>query len=173
MKRHPNWAIVFWLAVGVLSFVLLPWYAIQDTAWYLVLPQIFAGPESASGIVQATQHGRVWLWLGAAGLGLASVSLLIRPGKTQGHWLLAAGLIGAAGLLLCGFLIGAKGWSFALLNGTFGELTANQFGLGIGGFLTITSLVLLFAFGVARCGRFKGDLFVAGSVVGCGFLLLL
>ena len=77
------------------------------------------------------------------------------------------------GLLLSGFAIGAKGWSFALLNGAFGELTLNQFGLGMGGFLTLSSLVLLLAFGVARRGFFKGDLFVAASVIGAGFMLAL
>ena len=164
---------MFWLALGALSFLLLPWYAIQDSAWYLVLPQIFGGPESASGFVQALQHGRVWLWSGVAGLALASVSMVNVPGKKQGDWLIAGGLVGGAALLICGFLIGAKGWSFALLNALFGDLTVNQFGLGMGGFVAITSLVLLFAFGLARRGLFKGDLFVAGSVVGCGFLLAL
>ncbi len=173
MKQHPNHSIVLWLALGALSFLLLPWYAIQDSAWYLVLPHIFGGPESASGIVQAAVYGRVWLWVAMAGLALASLGLLAAPGKAQSHWLTAGGLIGGAGLLLGGFLIGAKGWSSGLLNTLFGELAVNQFGLGVGGFVTITSLVLLFAFGLARRGMFKGDLFVAGAVVGCGSLLAL
>ena len=173
MKRHPNRAIAFWLALGAVAFLFLPWYALQDAAWYLVLPQVFGGPESASGAIQAVQYGRSWLWFGVVGLALASVSLFEAPGKAQSRWLIAGGLIGGAGLLLAGFMIGAKGWSFALLNALFGELTVNQFGLGIGGFVLITSLVLLFAFGLARRGLFKGDLFVAASVVGCGLLLLL
>ncbi len=173
MKRQPNRPLVFWLALGALSFVLLPWYAIQDSAWYLVLPQVFGGSESASGVLQAAQYGRVWLWFGVMGLVLASGSLFVAPGKAQSDWLIAGGLVGGAGLLLGGFLIGAKGWSFAMLNGAFGELAVHQFGLGIGGFVAITSLVLLFAFGLARRGLFRGDLLVSGSVVGCGFLLLL
>ncbi len=101
------------------------------------------------------------------------MSLLHPPGKPQAPWLLGGGLVGTVGLLLSGFLIGAKGWTFVWLNSAWGELSVNQFGLGIGGFLTLASLVLLLAFGLARRGAFKGDLFAAASVVGCAFLLLL
>ncbi len=171
--RRPDHALAFWLAVGALSWALLPWYAIQDSAWYLVLPQVFGGADSASGLLQATLHGRVWLWLAPLGLGLASVALWVRPGVAQSRWLLAGGGVGGLGLLGSGFLIGARGWSVAALNGLWGELAVNQFGLGIGGFATLLSLVLLLAFGVARRGYFKGDLFISASVLGCGFLLLL
>ena len=173
MKGHPNRSIAFCLVLGAASFLFLPWYAIQDGAWYLVLPQVWGGPESANGVMQASLYGRGWRWCGVAGLALASVALLRAPGKAQGRWLVGGGCVGGAGLLLGAFLIGARGWSFALLKRAFGELSVNQFGLGIGGFLAITSLCLLFAFGLARRGRFRGDLFIAGSVVGCAFLLLL
>jgi iron(III) transport system permease protein len=171
--RHPNSAIAAWLLVGAVSFALLPWYALQDSAWYLVLAQVFGDASSASGLVQAVQYGRSWLWLGLLGLGLASVALWLRPGRGQGQWLIAGGLIGSLGLLGSGFLIGAHGWSFAALNGLWGELAYQQFGLGLGGFLVIAALVALLAFGLARRGAFRGDLFVASSVVGCGFLLIL
>ena len=45
--------------------------------------------------------------------------------------------------------------------------------MGAGAFVVITSLVLLAAFGLARLGFFRGDLFVSGAVVGCGVLLAL
>ena len=51
MNKHPNQAIRLWLVLGLLAYLLLPWYAIQDTAWYSVLPQIFAGPETANGLL--------------------------------------------------------------------------------------------------------------------------
>ena len=44
MNKNPNQPLRLWLLVGLLSYVLLPWYAIQDTAWYSVLPQVFGGP---------------------------------------------------------------------------------------------------------------------------------
>ncbi|GAB4406385.1 MAG: iron ABC transporter permease [Rhodoferax sp.] len=173
MSKSPNLAIRWWLAVGLLAYVLLPWYAIQDTAWYSVLPQIFGGAETASGVVQMAVHGRSWLALGLLGLGLAAVSLVVPAGRSQSVWLLAGGLIGFLGLLISGFVIGARGWSFALLNALFGELSVNQYGIGIGAFIALLALLMLTAFGVARRGYFKGDLFIAASVLGCSVLLLL
>ena len=173
MSKHPNAAIAFWLIAGALSYLLLPWYAIQDTAWYAVLPQVFGGTETANGLLQSLQFGRSWLLVGVLGLLIAAVALFKPASKGQGTWLMAGGLIGALGLAASGFAIGSKGWSFAWLNASFGELATNQFGIGIGGFVALMSLVLLAAFGIARRGYFKGDLFVAASVVGCGVLLLL
>jgi iron(III) transport system permease protein len=173
MNKHPNAAIAFWLLAGALSYLLLPWYAIQDTAWYSVLPQVFAGTETANGLLQSVQFGRSWLLVGVLGLLIAVVALFKPASKAQGTWLMVGGLVGALGLAISGFAIGSKGWSFAWMNASFGELASNQFGIGIGGFIALMSLVLLAAFGIARRGYFKGDLFVAASVVGCGVLLLL
>ena len=173
MKKNPNQAIRIWLALGLLAYLLLPWYAIQDTAWYSVLPQILGGPETANGLLQALLHGRLWLGLGLLGLAIATLGLGVAPGKVQGGWLLAGGLTGFMGLLVSGFLIGAKGWSFELLNTLWGELASRQFGIGSGAFLALLSLLMIAAFGLARRGYFKGDLFIASAVVGCSVLLLL
>ncbi|MDD2811536.1 MAG: iron ABC transporter permease, partial [Rhodoferax sp.] len=173
MSAAPNRAILGWLLTGLLAYVLLPWYAIQDTAWYSVFLQIFDGAETANGLLQALVHGRVWLLLGVAGLALAAVGLWVPPGKAQSHWLLAGGLLGFGGLLLSGFAIGARGWSFDWLNTQFGELATRQFGIGIGAFVVLLSLVMITAFGIARRGYFKGDLFIASAVLGCSVLLVL
>lgn len=173
MNKNPNLAIRLWLVTGLLAYLVLPWYAIQDTAWYSVLPQIFGGTETANGLLQALLYDRIWLALGLAGLGIAAVGLVVPPGKSQGSWLLAGGLLGFMGLLLSGFMIGAKGWSFGVLNTQFGELAVNQFGIGIGAFIALLALVMLSAFGVARRGFFKGDLFIASAVLSCSVLLLL
>lgn len=173
MNKTPNQAIRIWFITGLLAYVALPWYAIQDTAWYSVLPQIFSGPEAANGLLQALVYGRLWLLVGLLGLVLAGVSLVVPPGRSQANWLLAGGLLGFLGLLLSGFLIGAKGWSVGLLNMQFGELAVNQFGIGVGAFIALLALVMLTAFGVARRGMFKGDLFIAAAVLGCSVLLLL
>ena len=166
-------AIRLWLVVGLLAYLLLPWYAIQDTAWYSVLPQVMGGPETANGVVQAMVHGRKWLLVGLIGLVVASVGLSMPPGKVQGNWLMAGGFIGFAGLLLSAFSIGAKGWSFALLNAQFGEITINQFGIGMGASLALVSLLMLLSFGVARRGFFKGDMVIASAVLVCSVMLLL
>jgi iron(III) transport system permease protein len=173
MTKNPNHALRLWLLVGFLAYLALPWYAIQDTAWYSVLPQILGGPETANGLYQALLHGRAWLLLGVLGLLIASVGLAVPVGRSQSNWLLAGGVLGFAGLLASGFMIGAKGWSFAVLNAQFGELTSNQFGIGSGALCALLALLMITAFGTARRGFFKGDLFVASAVVGCSALLLL
>ena len=172
-KKSANFALRLWVGLGLLAYIALPWYAIQDSVWYSVLPQIFGGPETANGLAQAILHGRKWLLLGLAGLVIAVVGLGMPPGKLQGRWLLLGGLVGGVGLLASGFAIGSKGWAFAALNTQFGELALHQFGIGAGGFVALAVLVLLTAFGLARLGFFRGDLFIAGSVVGCGVLMAL
>ncbi len=173
MKRNPNTAIRLWVAVGLLAYVALPWYAIQDTAWYSVLPQVLGGPETASGLLQAMLHGRKWLLCGMAGLVIAMAAISMAPGRQQSNWLITGGLIGSVGLLASGFLIGSKGWSFDIFNRQFGELALVQYGMGAGAAVALVALVVLTAFGAARRGWFKGDLFVAASVIGCSVLLLL
>ena len=173
LTKSPNKGIRLWLIVGLLSYVVLPWYAIQDTAWYSVLSQVLGGSETASGTVQALLHGRKWLLLGLIGLVIASVSLSCPEGKQQARWLMTGGATGFISLAACGFLIGAKGWNYAVLTVGLGELGHNQFGMGIGALLALTSLLVLFSFGVARQGFFKGDLFVAAAVLGCSVMLVL
>ena len=173
MTRSPNGAVWLCIAAGLLAYLLLPWYAIQDTSWLHALPGIFSEGEAANGLRQALGQGRTWLLVGVLGLGLATVGALQRPGRAQGRWLLAGGGLGAAGLALAGFTIGARGWSVAALNGAFGELAINQFGIGAGGFVAVAALIVLAAFGLARLGFFRGDLFVSAAVVGCAVLLLL
>jgi iron(III) transport system permease protein len=173
VTRHPNGAVRLCTVAGFLAYLLLPWYAIQDTSWYQALPGIFNEGDAANGIVQAFRQGRIWLLVGLIGLALCSVGALQRPGRAQGRWLLAGGLLGFVGLATAGFTIGARGWSIAALNTTFGELAVNQFGIGAGGFVALAALILLLAFGLARLGFFRGDLFVSGAVIGCGVMLAL
>lgn len=173
MNKNPNAAIRWWIAAGLLAYIAFPWYAVQDAAWYTVWSQVFGGTETSNGMTQALVHGRKWLMLGVAGLMLATVGLSMPPGRKQGAWLLAGGALGALGLAFTGFAIGAKGWAFDAFNTSFGELAINQFGMGMGGFVAVLSLIVLAAFGLARMGYFRGDMFVAASVVGCGVLLLL
>ena len=160
-------ALRAWLMLGLLAYVALPWYAQQDSAWYLVLPQVTGGADTANGLVQALVHGRKWLLLGLAGLLLAMAGLSQPPGRDQGRWLLAGGLLGSVGLLASGFAIGAQGWSLAALNGFWGELPQGQFGMGAGGLLALTSLVMLASFGaVGAVHRLPGDACLGGGFSG-------
>lgn len=171
-RRSQRW-IWAWVGLGLAGYLLLPWYAIQDATWYEAVPQVFGQAEGANGLMQAATQGRSWLFIGLVGLLMCAVGAWLPAGRGQGHWLMAGGAVGAVGLALAGFTIGARGWSVAALNTQFGELAVNQFGIGAGGFVALTALTMLTAFGIARLGLFKGDLFVAAAVIGCGVLMAL
>ncbi|MFM7331019.1 MAG: ABC transporter permease, partial [Brachymonas sp.] len=172
MNKYPNRAILIWVALGLLAYVLLPWYAYADAPWYATWHQIFAASDTASGLLQATSHSRVWLMIGALGLIAAGATYFMRPGRNQGAVLIASAGAGSLGVVGAGFLIGSKGWRFDWMNSSFGELAINQLGMGIGAFVALVALVVLFAFGIARRGMFRGDLFVAASVLCCAALLV-
>ncbi|MDP1901361.1 MAG: iron ABC transporter permease [Rubrivivax sp.] len=161
------------MLVGLAAYALLPWYFQQDLGLLRALPGIFGGGETASGMVQAARHGKPWLWVGLAGLALGAAAAALPAGRAQGRLLVAGGALGLVGLLASGFAIGAQGWSFEVLNATFGELPAGQFGIGLGGALALLALLMLLGAGVARLGYFRGDVFVAGAVLLCSALLLL
>lgn len=173
--RAPRSNAAAWscIAIGLVAYGLLPWYAIQDTSWWQALPGIWREGDAANGLIQAAKQGRPWLFAGLAGLVLCMVGASLAPGRAQGRWWLAGGGLGALALAVSSLAIGARGWSFAALNTLFGELQVNQFGIGIGGFVVFAMLVVLAAFGLARLGFFRGDLFVSAAVVGCGLVLLM
>ena len=165
--------VLGWALLGLAAFVLLPWYFPQNLTLWKSLPGVFGSADTASGLVQALRHGKPWLWIGAAGLLLALAAARLPAGPAQGRLLAASAGAGLLGLLGAGFGIGAQGWSFEFLESWFGALPGGQFGIGLGGALVLLALLMLLGAGIARLGYFRGDLFVAGSVVLCSALLLL
>ncbi|MBB6560997.1 iron(III) transport system permease protein [Acidovorax soli] len=168
--NQPLWT---WLALGLLGYVALPWYAQQDANGLALLAQVFSQAQTGSGLLQAAAFGRPWLWLALAGLAIAGAGAMLPAGRRQGSLLLLGGGLGLVSLLVSGFAIGARGWAFDGLNASFGELGARQPGMGWGAFVVLTALLVLASFGLARRGYFKGDLFVAAAVLGMGSLLAL
>ena len=168
-----NRAVWLWVLMGALGYAALPWFAIQDANGLLMIPQVFSGEKTANGAVQAVLFGRTWLWLGLIGLAVATVGATMAPGRRQGAWLMFGGGFGLVSLLTGGFLVGARGWAFESLTASLGELGARQAGMGWGALVALTALLTLAAFGLARRGYFKGDLFVAAVALGCGSLLAL
>ena len=172
MNRAQN-AIGGWLLLGVVAFALLPWYLSADQTLLQSLPGVIGGADTASGVVQAALHGKWWLWVVLVALVLATAGWRMAPGRLQGRVLTAGAAISLVGLLASGFAIGAKGWAFESLNASFGALPAGQFGIGLGGVLTLLALLMLLGAGLARLGRFRGDVFVSSAVLLCAALLAL
>ncbi|HEY6510883.1 MAG TPA: iron ABC transporter permease [Burkholderiaceae bacterium] len=172
-RRAALRAPVAWWLLGVVAFVALPWYLPQNLSLWQSLPGAFGGSDTAAGLVQAWRHGKPWLWIVPLALLVAGVALSVDAGRAQGRTLVGAAGLGLAGVLIAGFAIGAKGWSFAALEQAFGAAPGSQFGVGVGGAATLLALLMLLGIGVARLGAFRGDLFVACAVVLCTALLLL
>ena len=107
-RRSQRW-IWAWVALGFAAYLALPWYAIQDATWYEAVPQVFGPAEGANGLMQAVMQGRRWLFIGLVGLAMCAVGAWLPAGRGQGRWLLAGGAIGAIGLAVAGFTIGARG----------------------------------------------------------------
>ena len=162
-----------WLAVGLLSFALLPWYFLADKTLLQALPGVWGGADTASGAVQAAARGKPWLWTALVGLAIALLGLAAGTRRARGALLTAGALVALVGVLASGFSIGVNGWSFAWMSAAFGALSAGQAGIGLGGGLTLLALLMLFGFGLAALGRFRGDAFVACAVVLSSALLLI
>ena len=168
-RRRRLDATFAWWFVGLAGFALLPWYMLQDsvlsTAWLRGLTT----RDNASGLLQAAVHGRWWLWPVAALLAVAATALL--PGltrRTRSTILLWIGAVGFAYILAQGFAIGARGPVFEWLQQGGGK---GQFGIGLGATLVLAAFVMLFSIGLALRGYFKGDAFVAASVVSIAALV--
>jgi iron(III) transport system permease protein len=154
-----------WLALGALGFIGVPWYALQDsilgTAWL----SRYASTDNAPALVQAFVHGRVWLLpVGALLLAGVAATTFQRSRAMLANALIAIGAIGFIYVLAQGFAIGprgvAHGWLAALA-----PVRASQAGMGVGATLVATTFAMLFALGIAGRGAFRGEAFVACSVV--------
>lgn len=164
-------AIAFWLAVGAVGFLLVPWYALQGSVFTLQWLGSFTGKEAAPALLQATSHGRGWL-LPLGLLLVPGAALLLPVGTPRGRaaLLIAIGTAGFAWFFAQGFAIGPAGWTIDAAG--LPKLDGGQYGMGLGAALIVASFAMLFALGLAGRGFFKGDSFVAGSVVAVAALVI-
>ena len=147
----PRRALVVWLGVGAVGFLLVPWYALQDSVFALEWVPRFATKEAAPALLQIFVHGKGWLVpigvLLAAGIALAVMTL---ERKARATALLAIGATGFVYLLGQGFAIGPTGWTFEPIAATLPGLARGQFGMGLGAALAIVSFGMLFSLGLAE-----------------------
>jgi len=172
-----NRSIVLWAAMGLAAFVLLPWYALPEgllgmRSW----AELLGGHDSSTALAQVLLHHRPWLVLGALPLLVGVGAAAMAPTRVQGKLLMCSGAFGVVAVLAQGFLIGLPGGAAsALVSGLPGGPEAaavGQPGFGWGATGVLAALLMLTAFGLARLGAFRGDLFVSAAVVGSAGLLL-
>lgn len=158
MGRAPS-SLIAWLLAAA-GTVLLPWHMQQDG---ITLRGLFAeDPDAASAAWQAFAHGRFWFWPVVAAVAIGLPAAL--PGRGRAGLRMAAGGLGLSAIVAQGLAIGVQGWSFPLLEATFGDLGDRQFGVGLGGAVATAGFLFLLTDGLALRGMFKGDRFVAGAV---------
>lgn len=171
MKFRTNRPILFGSLLGLAAFALLPWYALPDGLLALQgAGELIGGHDSATALAQVLLQRRPWLAPAVLALAIGALATHLAPSRTQGLWLLASGLLGTLAVLAQGFVIGLPGAGSTWLSGWVG--TASQPGFGWGATLVLAALLLQSAFGLARLGAFRGDLFVSSAVLGSGGLLL-
>ena len=162
-----NRTVLLWLAVGLIGFLILPWYVIEDGFWGLewIVDGYPLDPDFGPAWVQILEGGKVWL----APLPLFLVLPLATWGRAKidpfySIILLISGGGGLGYLLLQGFTIGIAGWEFQSLEAMFGPIEDRQYGLGYGAFLVSASFLFMFTQGIAARGVINGDVFVVSSI---------
>ena len=159
-------ALRVWLAVGAAGFLLAPWYALPDSILSTGWLTLWLSKENAPAWWQAWAWQRPWLWLvGGLLLACALAAGGLRDRRQRANALAATGAAGFAGTLAQGFAIGPRGWTADWLGALFGPLAGGQYGMGAGAALVLAAFAMIFALGLAARGAFRGDAFVACSVV--------
>jgi iron(III) transport system permease protein len=142
-SRVPRFLLV-WLAVGCAGLLLLPWYGLDDS---ISRPALFAGKP----------------WLLPLALPLL-FSVWASFGRGRPRVLIAAGVAGLVWLVAEGLLIIHRGWAFAWLTALL-NAGPSQPAMGWGAIAYALACLMLLAYGLARLGMCKGDVFVVGAVL--------
>ena len=171
MNRNRRLAIG-WLALGIAAFAFAPWYALPDGVLRIGWIAHYLGKDNAPGIVQAVRNGRAWL-LPLALLLVIGVyfATALKSRRARSATLIVVGALGFLYLLAQGFAIGARGFSYPWLAAAFGPVASGQYGMGLGAALTAAAFAMTFATAIAERGAFRGDAFVACSVVAVSALV--
>ncbi len=156
------------------GLTLVPWYALQDSFYAFKWIAKFGGKDFAPAIIQLATFNKVWLLLLPVLL-LATVGLYARPVdagraaegalRSWARMVMLIGAVGALYVLAQGFAIGARGYSFDLLQAVMPQINGGQFGMGAGALLVGFGFILICADGIAAMGYFRGDRFVASALL--------
>ena len=153
------------LALGILAFLVVPWYRIEGGFLGFGWLSSFPGETAvAPGFLQIFSHGRWWIGIAALFMTLAVAGRFIADPVKRGSVLVWAGALGLLFLAIQGLAIGFSGWSWSISESLFGRLADGQPSMGAGGVISAFAFVLIFSFGLAERGVMKGDAFVVASI---------
>ncbi|AKO99332.1 ABC transporter permease [Marinovum algicola] len=164
---HP--VLIFWILAGWVGFGLLPWYMVEDGLWsfdWLTGGYPFDA-DVAPALFLIGQGEK--LWLAPLLLPLALPLLVLRRAKNDPIYariLILAGALGFGWMIVQGFSIGIRGFSFAWQEALFGDLPIRQFGMGYGAMICASAFLFLLTQGVAARGAINGDVFVVSAIGG-------
>lgn len=164
MEQH-NRRLDIVLAMGVIAFILLPWYRIEDGFFGLSwLSGFFENPADAPALLQMTIFGRWWLVIAAGLMALCVYARLFIPPAKRTALLIYASAAGLLFIVFQGLAIGFTGWNWHFMEAFFNPLNDGQPAFGAGAILTSLCFILIFSFGLAERGVMKGDAFVVASI---------
>ena len=153
------------LAIGILAFLIVPWYRIEGGFLGFGWLSNFPGDTTvAPGILQIFGYGRWWIGLIALFMALAVAGRFITDPMKRGTLCAWTGALGLFFLAVQGLAIGFTGWSWSISDTLFGALADGQPSMGAGGVISAFAFVLIFSFGLAERGVMKGDAFVVASI---------
>lgn len=161
-----NKNLILWLTIGLVGFLIFPWYAIEDGFWsFEWLWDGFPHDSSyAPGLIQIFVADRYWL---APVLFFLLIVFLVK-GRSRldplySKVLIFSGSGGLAYLLLQGFSIGIQGWEAEWMMSFFGPVD-RQFGMGYGALLVAAAFLYFLCAGIAARGFIHGDVFIVTSI---------
>lgn len=169
MKR----LVGLWTLVALAGFTFLPWQAIEDGFFGFGWVAQFPDDRTASALLYALAFERPWLagLLPPLALGAAALAFP-REDRRFGLFLIVASMTGLLYAFAQGFAIGILGlhwkWAIAL----FGEIETPQYGFGWGALAVLSAYLMMVSIGIAALGYFRGDAFIAGSVIVSSALIL-
>jgi len=162
---HPT--LLFWIIVGWVGFLALPWYGLEEGIFnlsWLVSGYPF-DPDYAPAAVLIAQGTHLWLLpLIVPLLAVLPALKLHKTAPAYAKILIFSGAFGFAWLFAQGFGIGLHGWSYPWLKALFGPLGTRQFGLGYGALLLAGAYLFIFTQGLAARGAINGDVFVVSAI---------
>jgi iron(III) transport system permease protein len=161
-----------WLAVGTLGFLVVPWYALPDSVLGTAWLRDYTAATNAPALIHVLAYGRSWLVPLALLLGAGFASALLPDRALRASAMIAVGAAGFVFLVAQGFAIGPRGLAYPWLARAFGPLAITQTGMGAGAALVASAFAILFGGGIAERGAFRGDPFVACSVVAVSVLVV-